>query len=149
MDFLCAVHGEAYEELMFFQESAPVLGEGIAVGLQGVGDRDVLLIILPLIGDHFFKKIQTAERGLPALKGVGSGTLRPQEGSSDHIFQGGIGHEAIRALTAFFRLITVKTIITGHVALAGGRFDQDTDGGHGNSPLVVVWYGRYAKPASH
>ena len=53
---------------------------------------------------------------------IGSRTFCPEKCPADHIFQCRFRHKTIRRNFTFAGFITVKTIITAHVAEAGGWF---------------------------
>ncbi len=135
MAFLCAVHGDAEQEVVFMEKTAPVIVQQQAVGLQGVLNPDPVSIVFFLIENRLFKKIQPAQRGLPALKGIGRAAVGAQQRAADDVFQRFFGHEAVGGLAALFRFIAVKAVFTGHVAHPGGGLEHESDGRHEASPF--------------
>ena len=79
----------------------------------------MIFIILLLIFHGFSEKIQPPERRLSTLVSIGSRSFCPKKRPADDIFQGCFLHKTVGGNLPFAGFITVKTIITAHVAETG------------------------------
>ena len=116
---LDSIHRKTDQKMIFCKKLTPFLIQRIAVRLQCVGNRNIFGIIFLFQTNTFPEKIQPCQRRFPALERDRTGAFCKFQCPSDHVFQRGKAHNAIRGLAALFHFVRIKTILTTHVAQAG------------------------------
>ena len=125
MDRFRAVHRYADQEVVFFEETAPFIVNGKAVGLQRIYHTDIISVEALFKLDHFSEKTDSPKRGLPALKCEADLPVRLAHGLPDQILHRILGHHPAKRLLPFIHFITVKAVVASHIAHPGSGFNQN------------------------
>jgi len=112
-----AVKGNADQEAFPDKKINHLIGKGVSVGLDCVADTQPLGIVHLFITDQLPVKIQSGQRGFPALKGKGQLPVRIAHGAPHQIFQGTSAHSPHGRARPSGRHIDVETIAAAHIAV--------------------------------
>ena len=124
VDSAVAVHRYSHKEIIFLKQAAPLIVQGEAVRLHRIHNPHLIPVKSLLQFQSFLIETDSTQSGFAALKCKADFTSRLMHGFPDQVFQSSFRHHSIGRYAAFLHLVTVKTIITMHVAQSGNRFDQ-------------------------